>query len=141
MFSKRLFFKSKALAKLYTNKSVNVLRPSSVRWFTSNVKGMDEHSETVIEDHNFYSPVKEIKIGQGTLTVFDNTKVGDEHYIAPYEIKETVLKNSIGIVVTFMLELTMMPMYYIPTTLFATNMFYRVCLYMAKAVDQVVLLS
>ena len=44
-------------------------------------------------------------------------------------------------IVTLVLEANMISMFYIPTTFFAFNMFYRVANYMTKAIDHVDLLE
>ena len=139
MFATRLFLKT----KLYTNPSsfriLNSFKPLIARPFATNIKGLD--SQTIVEDEHYYTPSKTIDLETGKFLVFDNKDVKRSQYIAPYEVKETMVKNSIGVIVSFVVESNLIPLYYIPSAYFALNMVYRVCQYMTRAVDQMTLLS
>ncbi|CAI2380689.1 unnamed protein product [Moneuplotes crassus] len=117
------------------------MRPAFYRYFSTGIKGVSGNSETIIEDQYFYNPTKSIDIRGGTFTVFDNTKASEGQYVSPYEVKETITKNTIGIIVSMVIEHSLIPMYFIPSTYFAINMLYRVSQYMTRAVNQVVLLK
>ena len=141
MFANRLLLKASLYNRQPITRAFTSLRPAFSRYFSTGVRGTSGDSETIIEDQNYYSPTKTIDIGKGTFTVFDNTKVSKDQLVSPYEIKETALKNSLGIIVSMVIENSLIPMYYIPSTFFAINMLYRVSQYMTRAVNQVVLLN
>mmetsp|Transcript_8064 Transcript_8064/g.9149 ORF Transcript_8064/g.9149 Transcript_8064/m.9149 type:complete len:141 (+) Transcript_8064:24-446(+) len=140
MFSKRLFARSMYLQKAYSASLSRCFAPLGARAFSANLNA-SSGSETVIEQQNFYTPTKAIDVEKGSFTVFDNTFHADWKFGAPYEVKETVLKNSIGIIVTLTLENGIMNMFFVPTTLFALRMFYMVAHYMSRAVNHIELLN
>lgn len=112
------------------------------RSFSGSIKQTSTDSETIVEQDNLYTPTKTIDISKGTFLVFDNRNTNGWYYGMPYDVKETIVKNSIGIIVTYLIESgAIFPMLYIPTTFFAINMAYRVSSFMSKAVDHVELLN
>ena len=135
MLSKQLFSKHRLLVQSISKFSM------PYRSFASTVKTTDPNSETIVEQDDKYTPTKTIDVAKGTFLVFDNRKTSG-NYGMPYEVKEAIVKNSIGILVTYMIESGgIFPMFYVPTTLFALNMAYRVAGYMSKAVDHMELLN
>ena len=141
MFGKRLFLKSKLLQKVYHRGLSIPLSPAYTRLFASSVKVTSGKGETVIEQQNLYTPTKSINIEKGTFVIFDNTFTSSWKAGAPYEVKETVWKNSIAIIITLCLENGVMNMFFLPTTFFALNMFYRVSSFMTKAINHMELLN
>ena len=139
MFSRQLF--RPKLAYMMMTKNRMLVRPPIMRFFSTGAKAVSGHSETIIENTEFYTPSKSIDIEKGHFTVFDNKNIPTEMQGAPYEVKETVIKNSIGIITTFVIEGMVIPMMYIPSALFALNMFYQVSSLMSRAVDQVELMN
>ena len=139
MFSRQLV-RQKMLYKLAFKNSLAV-RPSAIRYFSSGVNNVENDTETIVEDQDYYTPTRKINIEKGTFTFFDNQNHNKEQMAAPYEVKETVIKNGIGMIVTCIVDSAMFPMSFVPTTLFALNMCYRVVNYMSKAVDHVDLMN
>ena len=92
------------MQKIKPNNVSKFYRPGSIRYFTTGVKDVEDNTETIIEEQDYYTPTKTINIDKGSFTVFDNDFAKDRKYVAPYEIKETVAKNSIGIIATLYIE-------------------------------------
>ena len=141
MFRTRLLFKTRCTSRMMSAKAISPFMPIWSRPFSTNIRGTQGEGETIIDDHNYYVPTKAIDISKGTFTVFNNKDVSAGLYTAPYEVKETMIKNSIGAVVMMVMENCFWTMYYIPPTLFALNMLYQVSSYMTRAVDKMVLLN
>ena len=141
MFSKRIFMKTKYLQRALQWRLSNPILNTYSRLFATNVRVASGQGETIVEQQNMYTPSKAIDIDKGTFVVFDNTFTSAWKTGAPYEIKETVWKNSIGIIVTLIIENGVFVMNFIPTTLFALNMFYRVASFMTRAVNHMELLN
>ena len=133
MFSKQVFMKQRAMQAIFKQTSL----VNKLAYFSTTNAG----AETVVNEQDFYSPTKEVNIAKGTYVIFDNKLKGGWKYGAPYEVKETVLKNSLGVIVTSVIEHNLLPMMYIPTTYFALNMLYRVASYMTRAIDHLELLN
>ena len=141
MFGSKLLFRTRCFSRIATHKASWAFRPMAIRSFSTNIRGTEGESETIIDDHNYYSPTKTIDISSGSFTVFDNKEIGAGLLVSPYEVKETITKNSIGAIFSVIIENCLISMSYIPTTFFAINMFYQVASYMTRAVDQMVLLK
>ena len=132
MFSKQLLMRHKLAQNLYRS------RPLISRFgFCTKVPD----SETVISEQDYYTPAKTIEMSNGKFLVFDNKTKGHWKYGAPYEVKETVVKNSIGIIAFYFIELHVAFMFYMPTAFFTLQMAYRVTNYMSRAVDYMELLE
>ncbi len=141
MFTNRILLRAGMQYRGPATRVFAPFRPAFSRYFSTGINSSANDSETIIEDQHFYSPSKNIDISKGSFTVFDNTKLSKGQHVAPYEVKETIIKNSIGVFVTMIIDNAFFPMYFVPTTFFALNMVYRASQYMTRAVNQVSLQS
>ena len=119
----------------------NVLRLYRSNWFRYFSSTTSSATETIVDEQNLYTPAKDVDVSEGWITVFNNNKNRHELYKSPYEIKETVMKNSIGMICMSTFEAMGYCMYFVPTTLFALRMMYMIHHFMSRSINKMKVLD
>lgn len=92
------------------------------------------------DDNIFYTPVRPVKFQSGKSQVFaQNTSPSTPRYV-PYEIKETTIKNFLGVMGTVIFDYLIAPgsgYYTVGALAFGLNWFYRVYGYMGSAITHI----
>lgn len=98
----------------------------------------DEYS--VFEEQAFYTPTRKVDFSSGRATIFYQDVTPNKMRYVPYEVKESTIKNWLGVVMMGALHYLLSPSPYLYTfgsAIFSINWVYTVYSYMSNAVSRV----
>ena len=103
------------------------------------VRGADDDYKQY-EDITYYTPVRKVDFSSGRSVIFHEDNVKGEFRYVPYEVKESTLKNFLGVFGMNVIDYFFHPgifVYSIGCIGFAVNWIYRVYSYMGYAITKI----
>ena len=128
------------ISKLHLQRST--LLRTQARLFSTASSGANYEA---FDENIFYSPVRKVSFSNGRATIFNNQAASPNKLsFVPWEVKETTVKNFLGVIGMNILDYLFHPygsIYMVGTAYFGLNWMYRVYGYLGHAIERIDLLE
>lgn len=113
--------------------------PMTARRLYSTASQSSQQYET-FDDNIFYTPVRRVDFSNGKSTIFHQTTSPSQFRSVPWEVKETTVKNFLGVFGMVIVDYLFAPgagLYTVGALTFGLNWMYRVYGYMGHAITRI----